>query len=172
MLEFSVAKSSEFQPSDGLNLFNSAEEVQLLYHAIQETHYDHVSTARSGSEGTMDFRSRFSIPFQEVFQEHKFKVEGKKGFLTALLTSKPQLVAEAYPLHNQDTCKELSSMLKCSFIPDFRGLNLGKIRNYFGMSFIYKWVATYNIMECRILSLEHILCASQWWHYHVSRTVM
>jgi len=43
VLEFSVAKSSEFQPSDGLSLFSSAEEVQLLYHAIQETHYDSVS---------------------------------------------------------------------------------------------------------------------------------
>ena len=67
--------------------------------------------------------------FQEVFKSNKFKVEENKGFLTALLNSKPQLIAE-----------ELSSMLKFSFVPDFRGLNLGKIRNYFGMSFIYELV--------------------------------
>jgi len=79
--------------------------------------------------------------FQEVFKSNKFKVEENKGFLTALLNSKPQLITEAYPLHNQSTCKELSSMLKFSFVPDFRGLNLGKIRNYFGMCFIYELVA-------------------------------
>ena len=43
IIEFSFDKSSEFQPSDGSNLFNSAEQVQLLFHAIQETPYNTVS---------------------------------------------------------------------------------------------------------------------------------
>ena len=43
IIEFSFDKSSEFQPSDGSNLFNSAEQVQLLYHVIQETPYNTVS---------------------------------------------------------------------------------------------------------------------------------
>ena len=43
IIEFSFDKSSEFQPSDGSNLFNSAEQVQLLFYAIQETPYNTVS---------------------------------------------------------------------------------------------------------------------------------
>ena len=55
----------------------------------------------------------------------------KKGFLSFLQSCDPCLVEEAYPLHNQDSIKDLSQMLKSSFIP-LKGLNVDKIRNYFG----------------------------------------
>lgn len=55
-----------------------------------------------------------------------------RGLLTALLRSKPAVVEEAYPLHNWKEITELSNMFKLSFIP-MRGLNLDRIRNYFGM---------------------------------------
>ena len=70
--------------------------------------------------------------FQDVFDKYKYNLQGQTGFLTALLNSNPPVIAEAYPLHSQDVRKELSTMWKSSFIP-FSGLNIDKIRNYFGM---------------------------------------
>ena len=58
-------------------------------------------------------------------------MEENKGFLTALQSSEPAVIHEAYPLHNTEEIKELSTMLKYSFVPS-KWLSLDKIRNYFG----------------------------------------
>ena len=64
-------------------------------------------------------------------------MEENKGFLTALQSSEPAVIHEAYPLHNPEEINELSTMLKYSFIPT-KSLNLDKIRNYFGKRyFVY-----------------------------------
>ena len=81
----------------------------------------------------------YALYFQDVFSKYKHNLQQQTGFLTALLNSNPPVIAEAYPLHSPDACKELSTMWKASFIP-ISGLNLDKIRNYFGMSLISVWL--------------------------------
>ncbi len=68
---------------------------------------------------------------QEVFKELEYSVPGGKGFLGALLGSEPSIIGEEFPLHDPRQIADLSGMLKQSFLP-LRGIDVDKIRNYFG----------------------------------------
>ena len=55
--------------------------------------------------------------------------------MSALRLCKPPVLAEVYPLHQQEDCKSLMSMLKWSLLPSVR-LDVQHIRNYFGTHII------------------------------------
>ncbi len=124
--EFSVARRGEFLTSDGKEVFNSAEETRLLYHAIQGTPYDRVSQCQIFVTSVI-----VCVIPQASFKEHKHEVKEGKGFLSALQDSEPQLIEEAYPLHDPDKIGALSHMFRFSLIPMW-GISVGKIRDYFG----------------------------------------
>ena len=54
-----------------------------------------------------------------------------KGFLSALRLCKPPLVKKAYPLHEEEECQQLKTMLHWSWLPT-KSLDLQSVRNYFG----------------------------------------
>ena len=53
-----------------------------------------------------------------------------KGFLSALQLCKPPLLKRAYPLHEEEECQQLKTMLRWSLLPT--SLDLQSVRNYFG----------------------------------------
>lgn len=61
----------------------------------------------------------------------KYDIPPGKGFLSALLDSSPPIIREAFPLHDSEEKNDLVRMLKLSLIP-MRGIDVDKIRNYFG----------------------------------------
>ena len=64
---------------------------------------------------------------------HNCVLEEGKGFVSALRLCKPPILEEAYPLHEQEECKNLMSMLRWSLLPNVQ-LDVQHIRNYFGNS--------------------------------------
>ena len=58
-------------------------------------------------------------------------LEASKGFLSALRLCKPPVLEEVHPLHEQEDCKSLMTMLRWSLLPTVR-LDVQHIRNYFG----------------------------------------
>ncbi len=77
--------------------------------------------------------------------ELKYKVHGQqRGFIAVLLDSEPPILEEEYPLHECNEISQLSSMLRKSLVP-FRGIDVDKIRNYFGRRCIIIDVLTYTL---------------------------
>lgn len=107
----------------------------MLYHAIQSTPYDRVGYAgriltHADTLTHKHLLRTYLIP-QAVFKDRKHKVKEGNEFLSALQSSKPPLIEEAYPLHDPSNIKALSRMFWFSFIPLY-GMSLERIRNYFG----------------------------------------
>lgn len=69
---------------------------------------------------------------QGLFKASHHQLVERKGFLTALQSSQPAIVSEAFPVHGQDETRALGRMLRSSLLP-FRGLDINRIRSYFGM---------------------------------------
>lgn len=58
-------------------------------------------------------------------------MDERDGFLTGLRLCKPPVIEEVYPLHEQEECQRLMSMLLWSLLPT-KLLDVQHIRNYFG----------------------------------------
>lgn len=76
-------------------------------------------------------------------------MEEHDGFLTGLRLCKPPLIEEVYPLHEQEECQRLMSMLLWSVVPT-KLLDVQHIRNYFGkmcmpfqLGYMYVLVTSY-----------------------------
>lgn len=65
-------------------------------------------------------------------------MEETSGFLTGLRLCKPPLIEEVYPLHEQEECQQLMSMLLWSLVPT-KLLDVQRIRNYFGKMVAFNW---------------------------------
>jgi hypothetical protein len=124
---FTVGREGEFEPSDDKKLFSSAECSLLLYNCLENTPY-----TPSGLQSV-----------------HECVLEGDKGFVSALRLCKPPVLEEVYPLHQQEDCKSLKSMLKWSLLPSVR-LDVQHIRNYFGeeVGFYFGWMCFYLKFIC------------------------
>ena len=90
----------------------------------------------------------------------------RKDFLTALTNSTPPVIKESYPLHYRQEKGELITMLKYS---PLRGLNLAKIRSYFGAYVIWlsDWICSLefsiNLIECLLVfHLFYLLKKLSW----------
>ena len=68
-----------------------------------------------------------------------------KGFLSALRLCKPPLVKKAYPLHEEEECQQLKTMLHWSWLPT-KSLDLQSVRNYFGWHFTSLATVVCNVL--------------------------
>ena len=122
-----MARKSEFEPSDGQRLFNSAECCLLLYHCLEDSPYTDVS----GSIISSTYYNRSSHTQSAVQELCGCVLEEDKGFLSALRLCKPPILEEVYPLHEQSECQALMSTLRWSLLLNLL-LDIQRIRNYFG----------------------------------------
>ena len=78
------------------------------------------------------------------------ELEEDKGFLSALRLCKPPLVEEVYPLHEEEECQQLKTMLRWSLLPT-KPLDLQSIRNYFGWHFTSLATVVCNFLYIHVL---------------------
>ena len=86
---------------------------------------------------------------QAILKGRKYnEADIQKGFLTILELCKPPVINEAYPLHDAEQCRALSSMLLYSVLPN-KSFKIDHIRNYFGMQYSKTYYSL--LLRCKIL---------------------
>ena len=151
-----MARKSEFEPSDDQRLFNSAECCLLLYHCLEDIPY----TAVSDSNISNTYYNRSSHTQSAVQELCGCELKQGKGFLSALQLSKPPILEEVYPLHEESECEALMSMLKWSLLPNL-SLDIQRIRNYFG-NYYWTYICAVNSLTQYVLPVHMWLMQGGW----------